>query len=74
MSRLLAAGNVTQGYRDTLATLRGIVKVGVRLADAAGLYAWGLDREFAVLRAAGAFRLLGSQTGSGEETSRDRGA
>jgi aryl-alcohol dehydrogenase-like predicted oxidoreductase len=58
----------------TLATLRRIVRVGIRLVDTARLYAWGLDREFPVLRAAGRLRLLGSRTDTGEETSRDRGA
>lgn len=74
MSRLLAGRNLTSGSEDTLLTLRRILTVGIRLADTAGLYAWGLDREFAVLRAAGALCLMGSRTGSGEETSRDRGA
>jgi hypothetical protein len=37
---------------DTLGALRRVVVVGVDLLDAMDVYAWGLDREFAALRAA----------------------
>lgn len=74
MPRLLVSGDVKPESEDMLVTLHRILKVGLRLADTAGLYAWGLDTEFAVLRAAGAVRTLAPQAGFGEEISRDRRA
>lgn len=50
---------------DTLVALRRIVTLGVRLADTIDVYAWGLDREFAALRASCA-RGLGRTKGRDE--------
>jgi hypothetical protein len=48
---------------DIFAVLRGIVMRGIDLLDATDVYAWGLDREFAALRAACAPGLRGMNSG-----------